>query len=119
MPPRHPPPPDQSDHYGENEICPWEKVVYQKWPDQIFPVVNLVVFLGGGSRPKKKPNSTMGKAWSGHFWYTHFWVPAPPPPFLALSWLGDMEGADLCLRVVPLDWGGGWVGGSVACGWVG
>ena len=23
--------------------------------------------------------------------------------------------ADLCLRVVPLDWGGG----SVACGWVG
>ena len=28
---------------------------------------------------------------------------------------------NLCLRVVRLDWGGGggWVGGSVACGWVG
>ena len=23
---------------------------------------------------------TVGKIWSGHFWYTNFWVPDPPPP---------------------------------------
>ena len=32
---------------------------------------------------------------------------------------GGGVGADLCLRVLPPHGGGGWVGGSVACGWVG
>ena len=26
-------------------------------------------------------NFTVGKIWSGHFWYTNFWVPGPPPLF--------------------------------------
>ena len=29
---------------------------------------------------RKKRHFTIGKMWSGHFWYTNFWVPDPPPP---------------------------------------
>ena len=31
----------------------------------------------------KKAKFTIGKIWSGHFWYTNFWAPGPPrpPPF--------------------------------------
>ena len=28
----------------------------------------------------KKMKHTVGKIWSGHFWYTNFWVPDPPSP---------------------------------------
>ena len=27
-----------------------------------------------------KTRFTIGKIWSGHFWYTNIWVPGPPPP---------------------------------------
>ena len=77
------------------------------------PCVPKTLFGSGrqAQSPKPRPKGpssdktkiTIGKIWSGHFWYTNFWVPDPPPPFLLLPFGGGGVCAGECSRALWFD----------------
>ena len=80
----HPPPPSDPEFIvGENEMLQKEILIW------LFLVHKLLDFWVPGAPPRSKGPSwekmkfTVGKIWSGHFWYSTLLSPGPPPPLLS------------------------------------